>query len=348
MERFSLKPRLCFGAGALWALEELGEVPVFLVTDSFLAKSGLLEKVTARLKGKVTVFDRVTPDPSLELVARGVMALRESGAGAVVAFGGGSPMDCAKAIKYFAGSEAPLWCIPTTAGTGSEVTSFAVLTDTQQGAKYPLVEDSLLPHTAILTPEFLAGVPPHVTADTGMDVLSHAAEALVARGANSFTDALAQSAFVMAFTRLKAACGGDMAAREDLLMASCQAGIAFNAAGLGVCHSLAHAIGGAYHIPHGRINAVLLPNVIEWHGKHLPETAKVYAELAKACGLSPNLRALTGGLRRLGAAIGEPDRFEQKLDISSIAARALADRCTATDPSAVTETDLRNILEGLR
>ena len=348
MERFSLKPRLCFGTDSLRALEELGETPVFLVTDAFLARSGLLEKVTGRLKGKVTVFDRVTPDPALELVARGVMALRESGAGAVVAFGGGSPMDCAKAIRYFSGMELPLWCIPTTAGTGSEVTSFAVLTDTERGAKYPLVEDSLLPHTAILAPEFLAGVPPHVTADTGMDVLSHAAEALVARGANSFTDALAESAFAAAFTHLKAACNGDMEAREQMLMASCRAGIAFNGAGLGVCHSLAHAIGGAYHIPHGRINAVLLPIVIEWHGKSVPETRPKYAALAKRCGLSPNLRALTGGLRRLGAAIGEPDRFEQKLDIPAVAARALHDRCTATDPAAVTEADLREILGGLR
>jgi len=348
MERFSLKPRLCFGPGALWALEELGETPVFLVTDSFLARSGLLDPVTARLKGQVTVFDRVTPDPTLELVAHGVMALQESGAGAVVAFGGGSPMDCAKAIRYFSGMELPLWCIPTTAGTGSEVTSFAVLTDTRQGAKYPLVDDSLLPHTAILAPEFLAGAPPHVTADTGMDVLSHAAEALVARGANSFTDALAQSAFVTAFSHLKAACAGSMEAKEQMLMASCRAGIAFNGAGLGVCHSLAHAIGGAYHIPHGRINAVLLPNVIEFHVKTLSETASKYAALAKACGLSPNPRALMGGLRRLRAAIGEPDRLEQKIDIPAIAAQALKDRCTPSDPAPVTEAALRSILEGLR
>ena len=199
MERFSLKTRVFFGAQPLAALEELGEKRVFIVTDGFLAQSGLLDRVKARLRGESAVFDQVTPDPSLELVARGVAALQSAGAQAILAFGGGSPMDCAKAIRHFSGERLPLWCVPTTAGTGSEVTSFAILTDTQRGVKHALVDDALLPDAAILAPEFLAGVPAAVTADTGMDVLTHAAEAYVARGANSFTDALAEAAFTAAF-----------------------------------------------------------------------------------------------------------------------------------------------------
>lgn len=348
MEQFSLRPKLYFGQEPLAALRELAGKRIFIVTDDFLASSGLLDRVKTRLEGEVTVFSKVTPDPSLELVAQGVMAFEQAGAQAMVAFGGGSPMDCAKAIRHFAKSEVPLWCIPTTAGTGSEVTSFAVLTDTAKGAKHALVDDALLPQAAVLAPEFLAGVPASVTADTGMDVLTHAAEAYVARKANAFTDCLAEKAFVTAFQKLPAACRGDMAAKAAMLEASCQAGMAFNAAGLGVCHSLAHALGGAYHLPHGRINAILLPHVMAWHVETARESAAKYGQLAKMCGLAPTVRALISGLRRLARSIGEPERFPKEIDIHRIAAQAVTDRCTDTDPAAVTESGLRTILEGLR
>lgn len=348
LEQFSLKPKLYFGGDPLGALDQLTGLRVFIVTDAFLAGSGLLERVTARLTGPIEVFDRVEPDPSLQLVAQGVAQAQRFGPQAMLAFGGGSPMDCAKAIRYFAQLDCPLWCVPTTAGTGSEVTSFAILTDTEKGAKYPLVDDSLIPDAAILDPAFLAGVPPAVTADTGMDVLTHAAEAYVARKANSFTDSMAEKAFAMAYRRLSAAHRGDPEAKADMLEASCLAGMAFNAAGLGVCHSLAHALGGAYHLPHGRINAILLPGVIAWHEEASPETAKKYAALAKLCGLSPTARALSSGLRRLALSVGEPQRFPQPVDIPRIAAQALGDRCTDTDPALVTDQALRKILEGIR
>ena len=221
METFWIRPKLYFGPEPLEALSALAGKRVLIVTDAFLASSGLLDRVKARLTGEVSVFDRVEPDPSLRLVAEGVRAVRTFRPEAVVAFGGGSPMDCAKAMCWFSGDrDLPLYCIPTTAGTGSEVTSFAVLTDTDQGVKYPLVEDGLLPEGAILEPAFLDGVPPKVTADTGMDVLTHAAEAAAAVGANPFTDALAESAFALAWRALPRAYQGDRAAKAEMLYAS--------------------------------------------------------------------------------------------------------------------------------
>ena len=348
MERFSLKPRLYFGGEPLAALKELAGRRVLVVTDSFLAASGLLDRVKSRLSGPVEVFDRVEPDPSLQLVARGVAQAEAFRPEAILAFGGGSPMDCAKAIRHFRGVACPLWCVPTTAGTGSEVTSFAVLTDTEKGVKHALVDDALLPDVAILAPEFLAGVPPRVTADTGMDVLTHAAEAYVARRANSFTDALAEKAFTLAWVALPAAYRGEMGAKAAMLEASCLAGMAFNAAGLGVCHSMAHALGGAYHLPHGKINAILLPKVIAWHGECVPACREKYSHLAKLCGLAPSARSLAAGLHRLVRSIGEPERFPVEIDPPGIAARAMEDRCTSADPGQVSQAALRAILEGVR
>ena len=348
MEEFSLPTRLFYGEEPLAALSELWGRRVFVVTDGFLAKSGLLERVRVRLGDRVTVFDEVTPDPSLELVARGVAALRKGEAEAVVAFGGGSPMDCAKAVRRFSGVDCPLWCTPTTAGTGSEVTSFAILTDTRQGVKHALVERSLLPDAAILAPEFLAGIPAAVTADTGMDVLAHGVEAWVAKGASPFSDAMALRAVQTAFDRLPAAFEGDGEAKGEMLLASCQAGMAFNAAGLGVCHALAHALGGAYHVPHGRINAILLPHVVLWHAKTCPHAAKKYAALAKACSLPATAQGLAAGLRRLARKLGEPEKFPKEMDIPAIVRVALEDRCAASDPGEVTGEALGAILEGVR
>lgn len=349
MERFAIRPEIWFGPGALAALEQLVGKRVLLVTDGFLSSSsGLAKRALERLTGPVEVFDKVEPDPTLKLVAEGVAVLEGFGPDVVVAFGGGSPMDCAKAMCWFSKRRPPLWCIPTTAGTGSEVTSFAVLTDTERGVKYPLVEEGLLPETAILDPTLLEGVPPKVTADTGMDVLTHAAEAYVAKGSSPFSDALAERAFALAYARLPAAFAGDLGAKGDMLLASCMAGMAFNAAGLGVCHAMAHALGGRFHLPHGRLNAVLLPSVVLRNAGDRRAAAR-YAALAKACGLAGTPRALSAALARLRAALDLHDRLpvepeELKAALDDLAAAALADGCMAANPIPLTAAEVKDLL----
>ena len=315
MERFAIRPEIRFGPGALGALEQLVGKRVLVVTDGFLSSSGLAKRALERLTGPVEVFDRVEPDPSLKLVAEGVAALEHFRPDAVVAFGGGSPMDCAKAMLLFgkklgALGEITFAAVPTTAGTGSEVTSFAVLTDPVRGIKYPLVDDELLPDQAILDPALLAGVPPAVTADTGMDVLTHAAEAYVAKGASPYSDALAEKAFTLAWENLRPAweSQGESRAKRQMLLASNLAGMAFNAAGLGLCHSLAHALGGKFHVPHGRLNALIFPHVLRFNAAGKEAAAK-YGQLARLCGLAPNPRALAAGWNRLRSQLKLPDRL---------------------------------------
>ncbi len=360
MEQFQLKTAISFGSDALAALEELAGQRVMVITDDFLAKSGLLDQVLARLKGcTVEQYTDVVPDPPLVMVAQGARKLANFKPQAVVAFGGGSAMDCAKAMVEFgkkmgAPGEIKVYAVPTTAGTGSEVTSFAVLTDSEKGVKYPLVDDSLLPHQAVLDPGFLKGVPQAVTADTGMDVLTHAAEAYVAAGANVYTDALGEKAFVLAWKNLPAAFGGNQQAKAQMLLASNLAGMAFNAAGLGLSHSLAHALGGRFHIPHGRLNAMLLPHVIRFNAARR-EVAERYAALAKACGLTPTARGLAFAVDRLRRKLGQPDRLSQcgvdpkevKARGDELAAAALADLCAPSNPRDATAQDIKAILREL-
>ncbi len=347
MEELRLRTRLVWGPDALSVLGELKGLRVLVVADGFLAQNGLLDAVTAALSGAETaVFDGVKGEPTLEMVAQGVTALQTLDAQAVVAFGGGSAMDCAKGLVWYGEKRIPLWCIPTTAGTGSEVTAFSVLTDAARGLKHPLVDDALVPDVAILDGKFLAGVPQSVTADTGMDVLTHAAEAYVSVKANPFTDALAERAFATAYAKLSAAFAGDMAAKSEMLFASALAGIAFNAAGLGACHALAHSLGAKVHAPHGRVNAILLPWVIEANAQH-PPTAKKYAQLAKLCGLSPNYRALSGALRRLGRRLGIPEGLSGPVDLGQVAADALRDPCIAVNAKPFTARELETILRGV-
>lgn len=348
MDELRIGTRIIWGADALNALKELAGQRVLVVSDGFLAKSGMLERVLRPLEGSRTaVFDQVDGEPTLEMVAKGVVALNKLDPQAVVAFGGGSAMDCAKALGYCAGREVPLWCIPTTAGTGAEVTRFSVLADSATGLKYPLVDDRLLPYAALLDPQFLEKVPQNVTADTAFDVLTHAAEAFVAVGANPFTDALAQEAFSITYAQIPAAQAGDREARGKILFASMLAGVAFDGAGLGVCHALAHALGHRLHAPHGRVNALLLPLAIEANAQD-QRVAKKYGKLAQMCGISPSARALAGGLRRLGRRVGMPEKLPGKdLDVAAVVADAQRDPCMPDNVKYFTDDELKKLIQGL-
>lgn len=344
MKELCLSTRLLWGADALEALGEWKGKRVLVVADQFLSKSGMLQKVLDHLKeSTVEVFDSVAGEPTLPIVAQAVACQRSFGGEGVVAFGGGSAMDCGKAMIHFSGKPIPLWCVPTTAGTGSEVTSFAVVTDPKSGVKYPIVEKGLLPHTALLDGQFLAGVPQTVTADTGLDVLTHVTEAYVSVRANAFTDALSTKGFSLVGECLPDAYGGCPKAKNKMLLASSLAGMAFNAAGLGICHSLAHALGGRLHAPHGRVNAVLLPYVIEKNGTD-PKAARKYGQLAKLWGLAPTARSLAGAIRRLNRRLGLPEKLSGKADVAAVVQDALRDRCTGDNPVAFTARELESLL----
>jgi 1-propanol dehydrogenase len=361
MEHFSLKTKVYTGSDSLDVLHQLGEKRVLVVTDPFWSAGGV-SRVVQKLNGQVRLFDGVTGEPTTEQCAQGVAVFQEWRPEALVALGGGSVLDCAKAIRKFAlpeGETLPLWVIPTTAGTGSEVTSFAVISD--RGVKIPLVEDSLLPDVAILDGSFLTTLPAKAVADTGMDALSHGVEAFASTGATPLTDALALSAVSRIWRDLPEGFAGNQTARQELLLSSCMAGASFNAASLGICHSLSHALGGRFHLPHGRINGVLLPTVVRYNAGldvGLTPAAGRYAQLAQACGLTGS-----GGRAGVFALLRGFDRLREKLELPKtlreagihpeelrsalpqLAETALEDVCTKTNPRPVTVQMLAQLLE---
>ena len=375
---FSLKTKVIGGRGCL---EQLGETvegfgvkKALLCTDAFLAGTPAASRIVEMLgrRGiRCPVYTRLQPEPIDVHCDEGAPFCAENGVELIVALGGGSVMDQSKAMAAIVTNGLPvrqledrpipkrmlpLVCVPTTAGTGSEVTSFAVLTDRAKGVKYPLVDDALLPDEAILDPSLLAGVPPAVTADTGMDVLTHAAEAYVARGATPYTDALAEKAFTLAWQNLRPAweTAGESGAKGNMLLASNLAGIAFNAAGLGICHSLAHALGGRFHLPHGRLNALILPHVIHFNAAD-GTAAEKYGRLAKLCGLAANPRSLAAGLNRLRAQLKLPERLsacgvegkELTAALDGLAEAAQADLCAPSNPRPAAAEDLKSLLREL-
>ncbi len=362
MDKFDLHTKILIGGDALRSMMQ-GMHRVFIVTDAFMAKSGRTAYLTDPIEqagAEYRIYSEVGPDPDINMVTAGVSVIMEFQPDAVIAFGGGSPIDAAKAIMYFAARQAglkdcpfiaipttsgtgsevskfavitgggspidaakaimyfaarqaglkdcpfiaipttsgtgsevskfavitdkergikyplidesllprqaglkdcPFIAIPTTSGTGSEVSKFAVITDKERGIKYPLIDESLLPDYAVLDAELTQSVPAKVTADTGLDVLTHAIEAYVCNEANSFTDALAEKAIRLVYHNLLTAYRepGNLEARQAMHDASCMAGAAFSNAGLGLCHSMAHALGAQAHIPHGATKPIPLP-----------------------------------------------------------------------------------------
>lgn len=376
MNTFEMRTVIHFGDNALERLKNLPYKRVLVITDPFIAKGSMIDLITEPLKKggiEYDIFSDVVPDAPVGKIAEGVKKFLQYQPEAIVAVGGGSAIDSSKAIREFALNinnygKVGLIAIPTTSGTGSEVTSFAVVNDTDAHVKYPLVADSLTPDEAILDAELVRSVPPAITADTGMDVFTHALESYVSIAHNEFSSALAEKAIEICGVFLLRAYldGNDMHARNKMHVASCLAGLSFNTAGLGITHSMAHQLGAIFHIPHGRANAMLLPHIVEFNAdinknsrsqkEYLP-AVKRYSNIAHILGLSNynkvmTVRSLVNWIQfmqkemNIPLTIQElgtitPDAYFAAID--KMADAALADTCTANNPRVPTKEDIVKI-----
>jgi len=402
MQWFKLPPKIYFEKHATAYLANMPNISrAFIVTDPGMVEHGYVDTVSHYLRKhvndvKVEVFFEVEPDPSDETVFKGAEMMRSFKPDVIIALGGGSAMDAAKGMWLFyehpettfygikqkfldirkrtckypeLGSKAQFVAIPTTSGTGSEVTPFAVITDKNNNIKYPLADYELTPDVAIVDPQFVMTVPPHVTADTGMDVLTHAIEAYVSVLANDYTDGLALKAVDLVFKYLPRAFkdGNDEEAREKMHNASAIAGMAFANAFLGINHSLAHKIGPEFHIPHGRANAILMPHVVRYNAikprKHalFPKyehfvADERYAHIARMLGLpassaAEGVESLVQAIIELGKSLNinmsiagqgvDKDQFEEVVGL--LAERAFEDQCTTANPKLPLISELKEI-----
>ncbi|MEC0174929.1 bifunctional acetaldehyde-CoA/alcohol dehydrogenase [Paenibacillus favisporus] len=402
MQWFKVPPKVYFEKGATQYLEKMPNISrVLVVTDEMMVKLGYVEKVEYYLRKRVNpvaveVFSDVEPDPSVETVERGTRLMESFKPDCIIALGGGSPMDAAKAMWLFyeypdtsfhslkqkfmdirkrvykyprLGEKAQFVAIPTTSGTGSEVTSFAVITDKKEGnTKYPLADYELTPDVAIIDPEFVYSLPKTAVADTGMDVLTHAIEAYVSVMASDYTDGLALHAIRLVFENLeKSFHTADPLAREKMHNASTIAGMAFANAFLGINHSLAHKWGGQYHTAHGRTNAILMPHVIRYNAQKPTKFASFpkynhfvadlrYAEIARMLGLpsrntEEGVNSLIEAVRKLNQSLGIPEKFQDlgfdpadfEAKVDYLADRAFEDQCTTANPRMPLVSELADV-----
>ena len=403
MQWFKVPSKIYFERDAVQYLQKMKNVnKVMIVTDEAMVKFGFLQRVIEQLhlrRNEVvyTVFADVEPDPDISTVRRGAEVMKSFAPDTIIALGGGSVMDAAKVMWLFyeqphidfrdlvqkfmdirkrafkfpeLGEKAKYVGIPTTSGTGSEVTPFAVISDKQHNRKYPLADYSLTPTVAIVDPAFVMTVPPHVVADTGMDVLTHAVEAYVSTLANDYTDGLALQAIKIVFQYLESSVkNADFESREKMHNASTMAGMAFANAFLGISHSMAHKIGGYFHTVHGRTNAILLPYVIRYNGTRPAKTAtwpkynyyradEKYQDIARLLGLpaaTPEeaVSAFAQAVYELGERVGIKMSFrDQGIDektwmaaAEEIAYLAYEDQCSPANPRLAMVSDMKEILE---
>lgn len=369
---FAIHPEIHYGQNALEALKLKNLNKVCIATDEKILALGLVEPLKTLLDSwdvAYEIFSDIQPDPTTEVIEKGLLHIIKSRPDGLIAIGGGSVIDTAKAVIYHCirfketfvdpvSIHKPYFAvIPTTAGTGSEVTAYAVITNSKTHVKSALVDELMLPDMVVLDPVFTRSAPPFITAETGMDALTHAIEAYVASDANAFSDAYAVKAVSLIYQNLLATYkdGEQLAKREALQIASCMAGIAFNNAGLGICHSIAHTLGAHFRISHGRANAMVLPHVMQYNLKH-SITLKRYAQLASAIGLefkdeALNAQALIESVKMLSKSVGIEPKLSA-LGIShddllnqadSLAEEALRDRCTLGSPVHPTLEDLRGL-----
>ncbi|HPS73059.1 MAG TPA: iron-containing alcohol dehydrogenase [Bacteroidales bacterium] len=378
MTRFTLPRDLYFGHGALAELKNLkGKKAIIVVGGSSMKKNGFLDKTEGYLKEaglKVKLFEGVEPDPSVETVMRGAEMMREFNPDWIVAIGGGSPIDAAKAMWIFyehpeatfeevakpfnipvLRKKARFIAIPSTSGTASEVTAFSVITDYKTQIKYPLADFEITPDIAIVDPELAYTMPQKLTAHTGMDAITHAIEAYTASNRSDISDPLALKAIIMIKDNLLKSYAGDQAARDKMHIAQCLAGMAFSNALLGIVHSMAHKSGAVFHIPHGCLNAIYLPFVIDYNKK---VCADRYAEIARFIGLegktdtelTDSLREFINGMNKqlnIPSTLKEYGVTEEDFlqNVDRISNNAVLDACTGCNPRETKAGDFKKLFE---
>lgn len=393
MARFTLPRDLYHGKGSLEALKSFtGKKAIICVGGGSMKRNGFLDKAVAYLKEagmEVELFEGIEPDPSVETVMRGAEVMQNFGPDWIVAMGGGSPIDAAKAmwIKYEypditfedmckvfgippLRKKARFCAISSTSGTATEVTAFSIITDYEKGIKYPIADFEITPDVAIVDSELAETMPVHLVAHTGMDAMTHAIEAYVSTANCNYTDPLAIWAIKMIEADLVKSYNGDMDSRDKMHDAQCLAGMAFSNALLGIVHSMAHKTGAAFkngHIIHGAANAMYLPKVIKFNSKD--ETAKKrYGEIVDYMGLGGSsddekVDILINYLRKMNDDLNIPhciknygdggvpadtgivpeDEFMEKLP--EIAANALLDACTGSNPRQPSQEEMEKLLK---
>lgn len=378
MARFTLPRDIYYGPGALDELKILaGHKKAMIFTGgSSMKRGGFLQKTEAVLQTaglQTAVFEGIEPDPSIVTVMKGAQAMREFEPDVIVAIGGGSPIDAAKAMwvfyeypeKTFEDIKTPFTmpklrqkaifvAIPSTSGTASEVTAFSVITDYSTGIKYPLADFEITPDIAVLDTDIPLTMPPKLTAHTGIDALTHAIEAYVATARSDFSDALALKAIGDIFDNLAASYYGDKEARGKMHIAQCLAGMAFSNALLGIAHSLAHKTGAIFNIPHGCCNAILLPYVIQYNSRAVMAR---YAAIARYLGLPGGTdKQLTGALVKAICELNKELNIAQsykdngvteelfKEHAASIAHNAVLDPCTFSNPRPIDDAAMQEVL----
>ena len=287
--------KICIGKDSLEELKKIKNSTILIVSDEFLVKNSIIDKVIDNIdkSNNFEIFDKVKPDPTLSIIGDAIKSMIELNATHIIGFGGGSAIDTAKGVIYFLKesnnlkNDVNFIAIPTTSGTGSEVTSVTVIRDEEKNVKHLLASDDILPNIAILDANFTKSLPKQVVANTGIDVLTHIIEAYVATGANDYSDALAEKSgeLIVKYIYGSFENKDNFLAKEKMHIASNLAGMAFNIAGLGANHSIAHQIGGMYHIPHGLANAILLKEIIDFNAKNERIKSK-YAQFSRKIGLS--------------------------------------------------------------
>ncbi|NYE56830.1 L-threonine dehydrogenase [Carboxydothermus ferrireducens] len=376
--RFYMPPVSLMGIGCLKEageeIKKLGFKKALIVTDKVLVKIGLVNKLTEILDNEgieYVIFDETKPNPTVKNVEDGLKMLKENNCDFLISFGGGSPHDCAKgiglvatnggSIKDYEGVNKsakpmlPLVAVNTTAGTASEMTRFSIITDEDRHVKMAIVDWHVTPIMAVNDPELMVEMPKALTAATGMDALTHAIEAYVSIDATPVTDAAALMAIELIFKYLKRAVenGKDIEARDKMAYAEYLAGVAFNNAGLGYVHAMAHQLGGFYDLPHGVCNAVLLPHVQAYNLQVVPER---FIDIAKAMGINvENLTAKEAGekvleaIKNLSREIGIPSGLKElgvkEEDLKTLAENALKDACGFTNPKQASLDDIIRIFK---